>query len=353
MSEAMTGFPAPEDPAPPSPPDVLVTGASGFVGSHLARRLSEAGHQVRVLMRPGTDLSGLAGVPLEVVAGTLADTEALAHAAAGVRHVYHCAAVTAPRRGWEAYRQANVLGPRAVVEAAHRAGSVERVVLVSAADVYGYPALPCDEEAEPRDTGLPYQRSRLLGEQAAREAAARTGVPLTVVRPATVYGPGGRDAVVGAARRLLAGRQVLVGRGEAAAGLCFVTNLADALIAAADCPAAAGRVYNVRDPEPVSWRRYLTALAEGLGARPPRLSLPLPAAQAVAAASEALHGVLRRRSAPSLTRQAARLWGHDQCHPVDRAQRDFGLKGEVGFEEGMRRTLAWLDSAEGRLRVPR
>src|SRR5690606_37722943 len=122
---------APDAPPPAGhAPDVLVTGAGGFLGRHLVRGLAERGHRVRVLARPGSDRSPFADTADDVVTGSLEDRESLRRAAAGVTHVYNCAGVSADWGPWEEFRRANVDGPRNVVEAAHHAGSVARVLHV-------------------------------------------------------------------------------------------------------------------------------------------------------------------------------------------------------------------------------
>ncbi|WP_233221460.1 NAD-dependent epimerase/dehydratase family protein [Streptomyces carminius] len=332
-----------------------MTGASGFLGGHLVRRLTGRGYRVRALVRAESDLTGLAGTEPgpETVVGDLTDPADVRRAAEGVRYVYNCAGVSADWGPWERFRRVNEDAARNVVEAAHHAGTVERVLHVSTTDVYGYPARPCDESAPLRDIGLPYNRSKILGERAVREASCRTGVPVTVVRPVSVYGPGSKDFVIEIANLLLSGQMVHVRQGRAPAGLLYADNAADAMIDACTSPVTAGRAYNLRDPDLTTWREYVGALARGLGTRPPRLSLPTPVATTVAVVSEKLYGALRLSARPVLTRHAVHLLDRDQSYPADRAREDFGMKSEVDFEEGMRRTLAWLDTPEGRRHVKR
>ncbi|WP_424890242.1 NAD-dependent epimerase/dehydratase family protein [Streptomyces sp. XH2] len=341
------------DPDPGAQPDVLVTGASGFIGGHLVRRLAERGHRVRVLVREGSDRSGFAGSEADTVVGDLDDPGSLRRAADGVRQVFNCAGKSADWGAWEDFRRINVTGAANVVEAAALAGTVRRVLHVSTTDVYGYPVRPCDESTEPRDTGLPYNRSKLLGERAVREAAARTGMPVTVVRPVSVYGPGSKDFVIEIADLLLRKQMVYIRQGRVPAGLLYVGNAVDAMIDACDSDATAGRAYNLRDPELTTWREYIEALARGLGAPPPKLSLPTPVATAVATVSEKLYGLFGIKARPVLTRHAVHLFDRDQSYGIGRAQEEFGFKSPVGFEEGMRRTVAWLDSPEGRGHVAR
>ncbi|KUO09460.1 oxidoreductase [Streptomyces sp. DSM 15324] len=331
----------------------MVAGASGFIGSHLVRRLAEGGHRVRALVREGSDRTVFEGVDVEIVTGELGDPESLDRAVAGVRHVYNCAGMSADWGPWEDFQRINIDGSRNLVEAAHRAGTVERFLHVSTTDVYGYPVTPCDESAGFNDIGLPYNRSKGLGEQAVRETARRLGLPCTVVRPVSVYGPRSKDFVIEIATQLLKGQMVYIGGGNVPAGLIYVDDLVDGMIAACRSEAAVGKVYNLRDPDLTTWREYIDALAEGLGVKKPAVNLPSPVARGVATVSERLYGVLGVKGRPLLTRHAVSLFDRDQSYPVNRASDDFAFKSEVGFREGVARTLAWLDSPEGRRYVIR
>lgn len=344
---------APDAPSAGHAPDVLVTGAGGFLGRHLVRGLAERGHRVRVLARPGSDRSPFADTADDVVTGSLEDRESLCRAAAGVTHVYNCAGVSADWGPWEEFRRANVDGPRNVVEAAHHAGSVARVLHVSTTDVYGYPKEPCDESRPPRDIGLPYNRSKVLGERAVQQASEVTGVPVTIVRPVSVYGPASKDFVIEIGGLLRQQQMIYIRKGEVPAGLLYVDNAVDAMIAAAGSEHTVGRAYNLRDPDRTTWREYIEALAEGMGTGTPKLSLPTPLATALAVCSEGMYKALRITSRPVLTRHAVHLFDRDQSYGIHRAQEDFGFKSEVDFAEGMRRTLAWLDSDEGHRHVAR
>lgn len=337
----------------PRPAEVLVAGASGFIGGHLVRHLTDRGYRVRALVRRRSDHSALSGLPIELAVGSLDDPESLRRATEGVRYVYNCTGKSADWGPWEEFRSVNVDGCVNLVNAAAYAGTVERFLHLSTTDVYGYPVIPCDESTEPRDIGLPYNRSKVMGERAVRNAAARAGVPLTIVRPVSVYGPRSKDFVIEIANLLLKKQMVYISSGRIPAGLLYVGNAADAMIAACTSPDTVGRTYNLRDPELTTWREYIEALAQGIGAKAPSMNLPGPLATGVATVSEKIYGALRISARPVLTRHAVRLLDRDQSYPIDRAREDFGFKSEISFEEGMRLTLDWLDSAEGRLHVAR
>jgi nucleoside-diphosphate-sugar epimerase len=173
-----------------------------------------------------------------------------------------------------------------------------------------------------------------------------------VIRPVSVYGPGSKDFVIEIAAMLMKKQMVHISGGAVPAGLIYVSNLIDGMIAACQSEAAAGQVYNMRDGDLTTWREYIEALARGLGAPPPRLNLPGPAAMGLARTCEAVWAALRIKSRPMLTRHAVRLFDRDQSYPIDRACADFAFKSTVSFEEGIRLTVDWLRSPAAAAAAP-
>ena len=325
----------------------LVTGATGFIGRRLAERLLERGDAVRLLVRRPDAAAALQAGGAELVVGALEDTSSLSAATAGATVVFHCAGLSTDWGAFCDFEAVNVTGARALAEAAARAATVTRFVHLSTTDVFGYPKVACGDDAPVRDAGLPYNRSKLRGEQAVMEVARATGLPVTVVRPATVYGPRSKDWAVEVGKVLLKKEMVLVRGGRARAGLLYVDDLVDALLALVASPVTAGQHYTLRDPGEETWRDYLDALSAGLGLAPPRRSLPFGLAYALGGASEALWRLVGAKSRPLLTRHAVNVFGLDQGYGISRAQADFGFAPKVGFAEGVARTVAWLHSPEG------
>jgi nucleoside-diphosphate-sugar epimerase len=323
---------------------VLVTGASGFLGGRLAQLLVERGDQVRVLARASSALRHLSHLQIHIVRGDLGDAAALAEAMRGVRVVYHCAACSTDWAALKTYFSANVTGTQNLLDAAVRAGTVERFLHVSTTDVYGYPRVPCDESAALYDVGLPYNRTKIQGEETVWRAHREHGLPVTVVRPATIYGPRGKDFVVEIAKLLRQRMMMLIDGGRARGGFTYVDNVADAMMQAAESPATVGRAYNLCDETGTTWRDYTNALADALGYRRPRLALPFSAALAMGRAMEMPHGLLRLSGRPLLTRHAVHLLGQDQEFPATRAREDFGFAPRVSLAEGIARSAAWVRS---------
>ncbi len=325
----------------------LVTGATGFIGGRLAEVLLERGERVRLLVRRPQAARSLEAAGATLVHGDLDDEASLKTALAGVRVVFHCAGLSTDWAPWADFQRVNVDGVRRLARLAANVEGLGRFVHLSSTDVYGYPRVACADDAPVKDVGLPYNRSKVLGEQALAQVAAETRLPVTVIRPATVYGPKSKDWAVELGKLLLAKELPYVNRGRARAGLLYVDTLVDALLNAAETPAAVGRTYTLRDEEPVTWRQYLEGLAAGIGAPPPSLSLPLWLVLPVGALAEAAWRVAGAKSRPLITRHAALVVGTDQHYGIARAQAELGFRSTVSFEQGLARTVAWLRSEEG------
>jgi nucleoside-diphosphate-sugar epimerase len=318
----------------------LVTGASGFVGGHVAQLLVERGERVRVLVRATSDTAVLDELELEQAIGDLDDAAAVHAAMDGVERVVHCAALASDWGPAAAFWRANVQGTQHVVDAA-RACGVQRLVHVSTTDVYGYPGAAVDEDAPCRVRGFAYGDSKIEAERVVWEAHG-LGLPVAVVRPASVWGPRSHSFVTEIVELLQQGLMLHIGGGSAVAGLGYVRNVADALLLVATHDAAVGRVYNVHDGAATTWREYVDALADIAGTERAWLSLPHRPTYVAAWAMERVWGAARARSRPLLTRVAVDLLGTDQSFSIKRIRDELGWRPEVSFDEGMRAVGEWL-----------
>lgn len=320
---------------------VLVTGATGFLGGRLAQLLAARGEVVRILVRPGRDLRHLAHCKVQTVAGSLTDADSLVKAVKGVSHIYHCAACSTDWAPQSIFYEANVEGVRTLLQLAARTAGLRRFLHISTTDVYGYPQATCDESQPTKNVGLPYNTSKILGEQSVWEAH-RSGLPVTVLRPATIYGPRGTVFAGEIGAHIREGSMAVIDHGRATGGFLYVDNAVDAIVAAAGSRTALGRVYNLSDGTNATWRTYVNALADRLGYRHPWIDIPSWIAFPMASAMEGAYRLGRIARRPLLTRHAVRLFAYDQEYPTGKARRDFGFVPVVSFDEGLSRTAAWL-----------
>jgi nucleoside-diphosphate-sugar epimerase len=320
----------------------LVTGASGFLGGHLAETLVAHGEEVFVLVRATSAMPHLSRLRVKAVIGDLRDIESLRRAVAPVSRIFHCAACSTDWAPQETYFAANVTGTENLLEAARSAPKLERFVHVSTTDVYGYPAVPCEESAPSVDAGLPYNRTKRLGELAVWKAHEERGLPVTIVRPATIYGPRGKDFTKEIASLLKMRLMATIDGGTARGGFAYVCNVVDAMVQASTSEAAIGQAYNLADGTGATWDDYLRPFAAGLGCPAPWIDLRFDTAMKLSRVFEGIHKLLRLPGRPLLTRHAVNLLAIDQEFPVEKARRDFGFAPSISLEEGIARSVAWV-----------
>lgn len=320
---------------------ILVTGASGFVGGHVARALVAAGAKVRVLLRNTSITESLHGLDVERCYGDLRDPSTLRFAVAGCRRVFH---VAADYRLWvpnpEAMYAANVEGTANLLDAAAEAG-VERIVYTSTVGCMGRPpdGGPANEETPvsvDQMTGH-YKRSKFLAEQAALERARR-GVPIVIVNPTAPVGEGDWKPTP-------TGKIILdFLHGQMPAYLDTGLNLVDVRAVAAGHLAAAerGRIgerYLLGDRN-MQFREILEVLGRIAGRRPPRLRIPWVVAYVAALAESAVFRVTGRE--PRAPLEAVKLARHKMFIASDKAHRELGYQpGNV--EEALERAVRFFE----------
>jgi dihydroflavonol-4-reductase len=298
----------------------LVTGATGFVGSAVARALVAQGHRVKALVRPASDRRNLAGLEVEPVEGDLADPASLAPALAGCTALFH---VAADYRLWvrdpQAMYRANVDGTAAILRAAAAAG-VARAVYTSSVATLGHrpDGRPADETtlATAAEMIGPYKRSKFLAEDAARLAAAETGLPVVIVNPSTPIGP--RDVKPTPTGRIIV--EAATGRIPAfvdtGLNLVHVDDVAQGHLAAF-AQGVAGERY-ILGGEDFTLSAILAEIAVLVGRRAPKIRLPLGPIWPVALVAEAVSRLTGRE--PMVTRDALRMARHTMFFSSDKAR---------------------------------
>jgi ornithine--oxo-acid transaminase len=324
----------------------LVTGATGFIGSQLARRLATEGFRVRCLVRATSDTSTLAGVDAEMFVGDLTQASSVVRAAEGCQYVLHCGALVSDWATTNEITRVNVEGTRNLLDASV-AASVRRVIHVSSTDVYGYPGgSEIDESYTAARFRNWYAQTKLAAEAEVHRAEAQHGLDAVILRPATVYGPGSKEVVLEIARAIRRGNMVLIGRGQAIAGLCYVDNLLDAAVLSLRHDAARGQAFNATDGLTVTWRDFADGLATGLDCPRVRWSMPYRLAEGVGFGLEhgyrALRMTTRLTTRPLLSRQAVHVMGIDQSFSNRKARQLLGWEPRVDYMRGLQATLQWL-----------
>lgn len=328
---------------------VLITGVNGFIGWRLAERLAgEEGAQVRGLVRASRVGAPLVvaphgqprGLPLETIEGDLTDTDAMKRATQDCDTVVHCAAMQAGGT-LQDFRRVNVGGTLNLLRDAKAAG-VARFIHISTINVHGVPP-PQNANADSplAFNGDAYSISKAEGERAAWGFAASYHLPLTVIRPASTYGPRAQAWTLTPLERVKRGAPVLIGEGDGICNAVYIDNLIDLILLAMKNDAAIGHAFIGAEGRGVSWRDFYGAYARMIGVSRLR-SVPRSLALGVANASEFASRVLGR--APFVSRQSVEFYSHRVVFDIEKSRRMLGYEPKVSFDEGMRRTKEWLNS---------
>ena len=324
-------------------PSYLVTGASGLIGRHVVQRLTESGTRVRCLVRPTSTLPPELGGDIAWFRGDLRDVTAVREAVAGVAAIVHCGALVSDWGARRLFHHTNVEGTRHVVQAAVNSGT-PRLVHMSSAAVYGYPrrGQPIGEEHPLHARRIPYIASKIAAEEIVWRAHHRQDLPVVVLRPVMVFGPGCQNYVGEVVDHLRRGTLPLLDGGRHIAGLAYVENVVDAILLALDHPDAVGRAFNIWDDSNVTWKQYLDALADRLELPRPSHSIPTRLALSAAIPVESAARLLRFHRRPWITRLAVLELGQDQGYDISRARRLLGYTPRVDFEQALQSTVAWV-----------
>jgi nucleoside-diphosphate-sugar epimerase len=316
---------------------VLVTGATGFTGGHLAAHLANAGDDVRAMYR-GDARAIPAATHIEPVRGDLRDAASLTAAVKGVEVVYNIAALYR-EAGLAAaeYRAVNADGVAAIVRAAAAAGA-RRVVHCSTVGVHGDVEHPPADEDAPLAPGDIYQETKVLGEQLGAKAAAEAGIEFVIARPTGIYGPGDRRLFKlfgGVARQ----RFLMLGAGGNFYHVTYIDDLCAGFRLCGTVPAAAGRTYILGGGEVTTLAELVKITAEVARVPPPRWRLPIWPAWLAGAACEAVcapFGI-----APPIYRRRVDFFRKSRAFDISRARRELGYAPAVGLRDGIGRTLEW------------
>lgn len=318
---------------------VLVTGAGGFIGSHLAEHCVREGARVRAFVHYRSDggwgwldESPVAG-DMEIVAGDIRDADRIREACRGADVVFHLAALIGipySKLAPAAYIGTNIMGTHHVLEAA-REGGASSIAVVSTSEVYGSARrVPMDEE-HPTSAQSPYAATKIAAEQLALSYHRAFGVPVRVVRPFNTYGPrqSARAVIPTVITQFAAGiRPVRIGNAAPTRDFTFVSDTVKGLVAAADCAGLVGEITNLGSGLEVSIETLIRTVAGLVGAAPEWIS---DEAQC-------------RTDAMEVTRL---------CCDASKVRRLTGWVPRVTLEEGLRETIGWIRSNMGRYRPGR
>jgi 2-alkyl-3-oxoalkanoate reductase len=331
----------------------LVTGAAGFVGQAVVKRLLSEGERVRALALPGdrrlSELRALGATgAVDVIEADVTNYDAIAPHCAGVQRLFHTAALVHGWHPWERYRGVNVGGTQNVARAA-AAGGVERFVHVSTSDVFGIPRGDerMDETTPYREWGEPYQDTKIEAERWLWQFSREAKLPLTVIYPGWVYGPGDQAFFVGLAEAIDEGAMMFWHR-DTRLAWAYIDNLADAIVLASTQPPAVGNGYLVYDGDDgPTLQEVCTRIAAIMGKPAPTRHVPYALAFGIASLAQAVWRMFRLRGAPLLFTGDVKAFGSQWHFSNAKARRDLGWTPRVATADGMNAAMEYLRAQRG------
>ena len=320
---------------------LLVTGGTGFIGSHLAEEGRRRGADVVVLGLTGrpeeqANAALLSRMGAEVLSGSITDAELCRRAARGATHIFHLAvAMREGGKGDAFFESINLDGTRHLLEAAS-VERVERFVYCSTIGIYGHQAPGITREDSPLAPGNIYERTKVSAELLVRDFAEHCGVPSVIVRPADVYGP--RDQrLLKLFKGVAGGRFPLFGSGKGRRHMVYVDDVVSAFFKACERDEAVGEGFIVAGPSPCTLRELLGEITHATGSRRYGVRLPLAPMLGLAAAVEDVSAALGID--PPIYRRRMDFFHSDSEFDTSRARRVLDWEPKVDLREGIRRTL--------------
>jgi len=320
---------------------LLVTGGTGFIGSHLAEEGRRRGAEVVVLGLTGrpeeqANAALLSRMGAEVLSGSITDADLCRRAARGATHIFHLA--VAMREGGKSddfFESINLDGTRHLLQAA-TAERVERFVYCSTIGIYGHRAPGVTTEDSPLSPGNIYERTKVTAERLVRDFAGNCGLPAVVLRPADVYGP--RDQrLLKMFKGVSRGRFPLFGSGKGRRHMVYVDDVVSAFFKACERPDAVGEGVIVAGPRSCTLRELIDEVTAATGSARYGIRLPLAPMLGLAAVVEDVSAALAID--PPIYRRRMDFFHSDSEFDTSRARRVLAWEPKVDLREGIRRTL--------------
>jgi len=325
-------------------PLAFVTGATGMIGSHLARRLLDEGWRVRALVRPTSDVALLTEWGVDLVEGDVCDPAgAMTPHLEDADYVFHCAALVSDWARLEDMVRVNVEGTRHLAEAAIACGRLRRFVYLSSMIVFGMQAQrDLDETAPVIHTGENYNVTKIRAEEVVQRFVRERGLKAVVIRPPYVYGPRDRQVLPRILGNIKAGRFKFIGSGRQPMSMVYVGNLVEALYTAAIRPDAGGEVFLVTNGDDVTRERLLEIICEETGFPMPTVHVPAWLVRLLCPLFEGVYALRRSGEPPLVNKMRLKFMTVPLTYRIDKARRVLGYQPRGSTEETLRETLAWF-----------
>lgn len=324
----------------------LITGATGFIGGYIAQACLARGRQVVTIARAASNTAELEKKGVVVHRGDVTEPQTVRRAMEEVEVVIHCAAKVGHWGPLADFRAVNVEGLRNLLDAS-KGQALARFLQMSSLGVYAPKHHYRSDETVPpylrhRDS---YSQSKSEAEQLALQYYRDFGVPVVILRPGFVYGPGDKNVMPKIIEGLRQQTVRLPGGGSAALNTIFIRNLVDAVFLAIERQEAVGQIYNLTDGEYVSKKHFIHAVADALGLPHPHLKPPYWLAKLVARCCEGWARMRGYAEAPRFNMTSFKFLAMNLDFSIEKAIRELGYHPRVKFDDAIAETMAWYKPA--------
>lgn len=327
---------------------ILVTGATGLVGSHFAEQACQRGFKVRALCRASAATELLNEWGVEIVEGDLGNIESLKKACDGATVIVHCAAKVGDWGPTEDYRRINVDGTQSLLDAALEAGSLKRWIQLSSLGVYeATDHYGTDETTAPHTAGIDgYTLTKVESEKLVTDYIRDRQLPAVVLRPGFIYGPRDRTVLPRLMEKLSTKKFAYLGATDKLMNNTFVGNLCEAIWLGIDRDDQVGEVFNIRDPRAVSKKEFMNTICEVAGYEIPQKVIPLHVAKFLAGAMEKTWKLLGKETAPLVNSARIKFLGLNQDFSINKATGQLGYAPSADFTHAMTQTVEWFQAQQ-------
>lgn len=318
---------------------VLVTGATGFLGTALVRLLLQENEAVRVLARDAHKAQQLFGTQVDIIQGQITERHKVEAAIRGINVIYHLAGrLYHPSTPTRLYQETHITGTKILLDCCQCSASLTRLIHCSTTGVYGVTGQVAANEHTTYAPTNPYEATKLESERLALRAYREYGLPITIIRPGLVYGPGDLH-LLGFFRQIARGLPATIAGGRAHIHPIYINDMSRAFLLAAYEPQSIGCSYNIAGEAPVSFAELAQIIARAVRRPLFPCSLPLWCANMAADLFERLPG-WQDENAP-LTRSRIHFLTHSRIYDISQARHALGFSPRVNLDEGIRYTAAW------------
>lgn len=323
----------------------LVTGATGFVGSHVAEKLIQDGQEVIAFARDSSNTTFLKKLGAQIRYGSLTDTASVFEATKGIDRIFHVAAMTEEWIPKEISQKVNVQGTINLLEAAME-NKIQRFFFVSSLAVMGIKNhYGTGVETQYPKSGDPYIDTKIEAEKMVWKFA-KFGLPVTVLRPGFMYGPRDRRFMKRILSKLETGGFKFIGDGKNMLNLNYAGNFADAVLLASKTEDSIGQAYNIaNDDKNLDMKTFIFKVADLWNYQKPQEHIPVPIAKIATILMETSARLMKKKEPPLLTKTRLKFLSLNLEFDISKAKQQIGFQNRVNIDQGLQLTKQWIEQS--------